>query len=101
MRTTISLRVLWIFAIAVFSPVLARCAPGPFGVLSPGGNTSPGPLISSNQLVFRWRASAGAASYELYLRDVTDSPSGPLYTYPVTGTNFTLTLYPGSSYKWN
>src|ERR1039457_1859673 len=88
-------------SLVIFATVSARANPGAFGIISPGGTADPGPLISSNVLNFRWRASIGATSYELYVRDVTDGPNGLLSTYAVNGTNRTLTLYPGSSYKWN
>jgi RHS repeat-associated protein len=84
----------------LFAPLL-QGAPGVFSITYPGNISSPGPLYATNEIDFQWDASVGAASYELYVRDVTDSLSGPLSTYAVSGTSKRLILYPGSSYKWN
>src|SRR6185369_4177544 len=85
----------------VLVPAMTYAAPGSFVINKPGDTFSPGPLISSNTLEFAWNAAAGALSYELNVRDVTDSPTGPLDIFPVNATSRFLTLYPGRSYKWN
>src|SRR2546425_11287248 len=101
MRCSFLSTITGICSIIVFAAISLPANPGPFGIIAPGSNVVPGPLISSNTLTFRWNVSAGAASYELYVRDVTDGPTGPLSIYPVNGTNKTLSMYPGLSYKWN
>lgn len=90
-----------LFPFLFFVLIAIQAAPGAFTVILPGSTPAPGAILSSRAPTFRWNASAGAASYELYVRDVTDSATGPLYTYPINGTNTTFQPYPGRAYKWN
>lgn len=91
--------------------VVACLAQGQPGNLTPGGGSSPGPLIAAasysqgRNVTFSWSQTTGTASYRINVRDVTTDPiNGPLYYFTNNGassTSITLTLQNRQAIKWN
>ncbi len=72
--------------------------PEPY-LISPGAKTSPGTQYSTTTLQFKISPVTGAASYELYLRNIV---TNTLYTFPMTSTQINLTgLGFNSQWRWN
>ena len=69
--------------------------------LSPGSNTSAGPVLAANRQTLLWSQPSGANSYLVNVRDVNTSL---VTNYPIfsgTTTSLQLNFNQGRAYKWN
>lgn len=69
---------------------------------TPGNTTQPGPALTAGTITFRWGSVSGAASYGLYVRDLTTNTLVIDCNRCTTGTSKSYsTLVAGRSYRWN
>ncbi len=69
------------------------------GSPSPGGTTGPGSSTSGTSVRLAWTAVAGAAEYDLGVRDM--DANALVEDRRVPGTSFTASLQPDHRYRWN
>ena len=71
-------------------------------ISSPGGTSSPGPILPNTQPTFNWTAVPGAAGYEFYIRHMT-SNSAQKVDQPAGAVSFqgpSYFLSSGDSFCW-
>jgi len=69
-------------------------------LVSPGNNSSPGPVLSNTSQTFSWNSVSNTTRYGLYIRDIT---TNTLYEYTINAptTSYTQNLTAAHSYRWN
>ncbi len=76
-------------AVQSFTTAAGRCAAGPFDLIAPADGAT-----NVNPVVLSWQASAGAASYDVYLGNVNPPP----FLSNVSGTSLTVSPRTGTNY---